>query len=206
MTTNDRILNGSGLSTVLGLLKEKIDEKADSSSIVTPVQSDWTQATTTSLDYIKNKPILPKYNILEYIGKTASPVEGDYSYYLESTDIADGTTHVYSVPAYTTTPELKYQVTTKEYVDNAIDGVTTSIVAPVQSDWNQASTTALDYIKNKPTIPVVPTDVSEFNNDANYITLSDIPAETDPVFSASAASGITATDISNWNTAASTAA
>lgn len=39
-----------------------------------------------------------------------------------------------------------------------------------------------------------PTDVSEFNNDAGYLT-----TETDPVYSASPASGITSTNISNWN-------
>ena len=31
--------------------------------------------------------------------------------------------------------------------------------AQIQSDWNQTSTTALDYIKNKPTIPTVPNNV-----------------------------------------------
>lgn len=40
----------------------------------------------------------------------------------------------------------------------------------VQADWNQSDTTAVDYIKNKPTIPTVPTNVSSFTNDAGYIT------------------------------------
>lgn len=40
----------------------------------------------------------------------------------------------------------------------------------VQADWNQSDTTAVDYIKNKPTIPTVPTTVSSFTNDAGYIT------------------------------------
>ena len=40
--------------------------------------------------------------------------------------------------------------------------------APVQSDWN--ATSGLAFIKNKPTIPTVPTNVSAFNNDAGYIT------------------------------------
>lgn len=47
----------------------------------------------------------------------------------------------------------------------------------VQSDWNQSDTEAVDYIKNKPVIPVVPTNVSSFTNDAGYITLSDVPAQ-----------------------------
>ncbi len=43
-------------------------------------------------------------------------------------------------------------------------------------------------------IPTVPTTVSSFTNDAGYIT-----TETDPVFTASAAHGITSNDISAWN-------
>lgn len=39
--------------------------------------------------------------------------------------------------------------------------------ANVQSDWNQTTTTADDYIKNKPT------NVSSFTNDANYVTNTD---------------------------------
>lgn len=44
----------------------------------------------------------------------------------------------------------------------------------VQSDWNQSDSSAVDFIKNKPTIPVVPTDVSAFNNDAGYLTDNDV--------------------------------
>lgn len=40
----------------------------------------------------------------------------------------------------------------------------------VQADWNQSDSTAVDFIKNKPTIPVVPTAVSAFTNDAGYLT------------------------------------
>lgn len=47
----------------------------------------------------------------------------------------------------------------------------------VQADWNQTTTTAADYIKNKPTIPTVPTNVSTFTNDVGYLTSY---TETDP--------------------------
>ena len=40
----------------------------------------------------------------------------------------------------------------------------------VQSDWNQTDNSSKDFIKNKPTIPTVPTNVSAFNNDAGYLT------------------------------------
>lgn len=43
-------------------------------------------------------------------------------------------------------------------------------------------------------LPTVPTNISSFTNDSGFIT-----SETDPVFTASAASGISSSDISNWN-------
>lgn len=46
--------------------------------------------------------------------------------------------------------------------------------AQVHSDWNESDTTSKAYIKNKPTIPTVPTDVSAFNNDAGYISDDDV--------------------------------
>lgn len=45
-------------------------------------------------------------------------------------------------------------------------------------------------------IPTVPTKVSQLTNDSGFISSY---TETDPVFTASAAHGITSTDISNWN-------
>ena len=43
---------------------------------------------------------------------------------------------------------------------------------------------------------LIPTNVSSFTNDAGYLTSY---TETDPIFSASAAAGITSSDITNWN-------
>lgn len=46
--------------------------------------------------------------------------------------------------------------------------VTLSIpAAQIQSDWNQATTTALDFIKNK---PVIPTNTNQLVNGAGFIT------------------------------------
>ena len=42
--------------------------------------------------------------------------------------------------------------------------------AQIQSDWNQTNSSAKDFIKHKPTIPVVHTNVSAFTNDAGYLT------------------------------------
>ena len=51
-----------------------------------------------------------------------------------------------------------------------LDNIASGAEVNVQSDWNQSDNTADDYIKNKPTIPTVPTNVSAFTNDAGYLT------------------------------------
>ena len=38
----------------------------------------------------------------------------------------------------------------------------------IQADWNQEDTEAVDYIKNKPT------NLSQFNNDCDFITIDEI--------------------------------
>ena len=51
-------------------------------------------------------------------------------------------------------------------------------------------------LTGKPTIPTVPTTVSSFTNDSGYLT-----SESDPVFTAHAAYGVTTTKLGNWDTA-----
>ena len=74
---------------------------------------------------------------------------------------------------------------------NKLNGIASGAEVNVQSDWSQSDNTKDDYIKNKPTIP---SNTSDLNNDSGFIT-----QETDPVFSNSAASGITSSNISYWN-------
>ena len=64
--------------------------------------------------------------------------------------------------------------------------LTTSYTAPVTSVNGQTGAVTVS----------VPTKVSDLTNDAGYISSY---TETDPVFSASAAAGITSSDISDWN-------
>ena len=54
------------------------------------------------------------------------------------------------------------------FTANASQDVTITVPpAQVQSDWNQSTTTAVDYIKNKPT------NLSQFTNDAGYLKCDD---------------------------------
>ena len=87
-----------------------------------------------------------------------------------------------------------YTETDPVFTASAAYGISSSDI----TTWNNKSDFSGDYddLTNKPTIPTVPTNVSSFTNDAGYITGY---TETDPVFSASAAHGITSTDITNWN-------
>ena len=61
------------------------------------------------------------------------------------------------------------------------------IPVQVQADWNDTVVTNPSYIHNKPTIPTVPTQLSQLNNDMNFVTPTEIPVqeqadweETDP--------------------------
>ena len=98
----------------------------------------------------------------------------------------------YSYSEITGKPTLSTVATSGSY--NDLSNKPSIPAAQIQSDWNQSNTSAKDYIKNKPeipvlptladvatsgdygdlintpTIPTVPTNVSAFTNDAGYLT------------------------------------
>ena len=84
----------------------------------------------------------------------------DFSDYDETTiDKYLSTTTNYGTTTYS--PQYDGSPATKKYVDDSI----------VQSDWNQATTTAKDYIKNKPGIKSMSSKThSDYNNNQNYLT------------------------------------
>lgn len=64
-------------------------------------------------------------------------------------------------------------LSSNDYTDaekTKLASVASGAEANVQSDWSQSDSSADDYIKNKPTIPTVPSNVSAFTNDAGYLT------------------------------------
>lgn len=91
---------------------------------------------------------------------------------------------------------------TKEYVDEQDSSTlqesktyTDNAISQIDLDDYATKNYVDDAIADIP-IPVIPTNVSAFTNDAGYITSY---TETDPVFSASAAADITSQDITDWN-------
>ena len=109
------------------------------------VQSDWSQSDNTQVDYIKNKPNL-----------ATVATTGDY----------DDLSNKPSIPVV---PSMKSLVAGQNVtITEDANGVTISASgAPQQqADWDQTNSQAVDYIKNKPTIPAaqVQSDWSQSDN------------------------------------------
>lgn len=90
-------------------------------------QADWKQTDRNAVDYIKNKPNLNVYATKTELNTKVDKVDGKG---LSTND-------------YTNAEKSK------------LAGVQAGAEKNVQSDWKQTNTSADDFIKNKPTIPVV---------------------------------------------------
>lgn len=168
----------------------------------TQVQSDWNQSDSSAVDYIKNKPTIPdtsdfvtkaEYNPKEVAIANALTQLNDNK--ADKTELPDTST-------FATKTELNAKQDTLTAgtgisIQNNVISATGGGGTQVQSDWNQSDSSAVDYIKNKPTIPAaqvnadwnassgvaqilnkptiptVPTTVSSFTNDAHYVPSSD---------------------------------
>ena len=106
------------------------------------VQSDWNQTTTTADDYIKNKPSIPT--------KTSNLTN-------DSNFVSDAS-YVHTDNNYTTAEK------------NKLSGIAAGAEVNVQANWTQTTTTADDYIKNKPTLATVATSGS-YNDLSNKPTI-----------------------------------
>ena len=122
------------------LLEASISLKANSADLATV-------ATSGSYNDLSNKPTIPTVptNVSEFTNDAG---------YLTQNDIAN----------------KQDKLTAGENITIENNVISSTGGTQIQADWNQTDVEAVDYIKNKPTIPTVPTNVSEFTNDAGYLT------------------------------------
>lgn len=142
---------GDDSDAIAGII-DTLEDKADKADVEAlelgeiNVQSDWNQTDDTEDDYIKNKPT------------NVSAFTNDAGYLTQHQDIS----------GKANSADLATVATSGSY--NDLSNKPTIPAAQIQSDWNQTNDEAKDFIKNKPTIPTVPTNVSAFTNDAGYLT------------------------------------
>lgn len=154
----DFIKNKPNLATVA--TSGSYDDLSNKPSIPDPqVQADWSESDSTKADFIKNKPNLATvatsgdYNDLS--NKPTIPVQQQADWNQSNSQAVD---YIKNKPSNIVT-DANYVHTDNNFSNNdkdKLDGIETGAQANVQSDWNQTDHQADDFIKNKPTIPVVP--------------------------------------------------
>lgn len=190
------------------------------------VQSDWGQTTTTADDYIKNKPSLATVatsgsyndlsnkptiptvnnatltiqrngtNVQTFTANSSSNKTANITVPTKTSDLTnDGADNT---STYVEADELATVATTGSYVD--LTNKPTIPAAQVQSNWTQTTTTAVDYIKNKPNLAAVATSGS-YNDLSNKPTIPTVNNATLTIqkngttvktFTANASSNVTA--------------
>ena len=142
------------------------------------IQSDWNQSDSTKNDYIKNKPNVPS-SLAELSGDSTHRVvtDSEKETWNNKSDFSGSYTDLTNKPSIPVVPtkvsafinDVGYVNKLKTINGESLKGEGDIEIEQVQSDWNQSDSSKKDFIKNKPTIPVVPTKVSAFQNDAGYI-------------------------------------
>ena len=153
-----------------------IENNVISSTGGTQIQADWNQTETTAVDYIKNKPTIPDTS--EFVTKPEyNPKEKAIAEALtnlnenkaDKTELPDVSTFATKTELNAKQDALVSGTNIKTINNQNILGegnieIQGGAGEQQQADWNQTETTAVDYIKNKPT------NVSAFANDAGYLT------------------------------------
>ena len=127
------------------------------------IQSDWNQTNTSEVDFIKNKPTIPTVNNATLTITQNGTSVGTFTANASSNKTIAVTDTTYSDATTSASGLMSASDKTK------LNGIATGAEVNVQSDWNQATTTADDYIKNKPTLAAVATS-------GDYADLSGTPS------------------------------
>ena len=176
---------GAGISIVNNEIAAKTDNSTIlvnvdgelEANIPAQQQSNWTESDNTSPSFILNKPDLSVYmqpsQLSSYIvagsnmsittsgstltlNATAAPqVQSDWA----ETDPADAS-YILNKPAIPVVPTMKPLVagSNVSIVDGTNDVTISASASPqLQANWNETSTSSVQYIQNKPTIPTLPT-------------------------------------------------
>ena len=173
---------GKGLSSNDYTDAEKTKLSGIAAGAEVNVQSDWQQSDNTKDDYIKNKP--------ENLVQDASYVHTDNNYTSDEKSKLSGIAAGAEVNVQSdwnqasssaddyikNKPENLVQDATYVHTDNnyttteknKLSGIAAGAEVNVQSDWNQANSSADDYIKTKPENLVQ--DASYVHTDNNYTT------------------------------------
>ena len=145
------------------------------------IQSDWNQSDSTKKDYIKNKPSVPSsLSDLDDDANHRVVTDTEKATWDAKSDFSGDYNDLENKPTIPVVPtklsaflnDVGYVKDLKTINGESLKGTGNIVIEGgdgVQSDWNETDTDDPAYIKNKPTIPVVPTKVSAFQNDAGYI-------------------------------------
>ena len=141
----------------------------------TQVQADWNQNDTTAVDFIKNKPTIPSltdyYTKTESDGKYATKADFDEKEEVIATSL-NGLNTAISGKQDTLVSGTSIKTINNQSLLGSGNITISGGGTQVQSDWNQSDTTAVDYIKNKPTIPDVSTKVTNGGNVATIMKIT----------------------------------
>jgi hypothetical protein len=112
------------------------------------LQSDWTQTNNIAKDFIKNKPTLFSGSYTDLTNKPTLSVVASSGSYTDLTNkpvLFSG-----SYADLTNKPTFATVATSGSYADLTNKPTIPSV--QIQSDWTQSNNTSLDFIKNKPTL------------------------------------------------------
>ena len=136
-------------------------------------------ATSGNYNDLSNKPTIP-----------AAQVNSDW-------DAVSGVAQILNKPTLSTV------ATSGSY--NDLTDKPSIPAAQVQSDWAQSDNTQVDFIKNKPTVPVIETvtiqnvAIASFNDGADNVPLSALEVEIEPSLSGVSSVNVVVNGVNQWD-------